>query len=156
MSGGDRYEPLWADSLADQPRPDVIARVVEDEDDAPPPPPRPEDGPPGHLRALAFAALPLLAVMAVLLARESGGSLTVEDVPSFWNDIPMTCHTVRLEQDARAVEWFQCRALGGGSLPPGLYESVDSRWRSDLTRERARSSRIRIAPDGKLVGRASY
>lgn len=153
MSGGDPYEPLWADSLAHQRRPDVIARVVEEPDDDPPPP---RDRRPAARRPLVFAALPLGFVLIALLALRTSGSLTLQEVPSYWNDIPMTCDTLRLERDARAWEWFECRALGGGSLPQGTYDGPEARWTSDITRGRARTSRIRISPTGELVGRATY
>ena len=155
---GDQKEPLWADSLADQPRPDydVIVRVLEEEpeDEAPPPPPREPREPPGPRRILA--ALGLLLVVAVLIAREGDGALTIADVPSGWGDVPMSCDTVRLERDERAVEHFTCRAIGGRPLPAGTYRSPESQWTSDISRRDADSSHVKISKDGEVVGWATY
>lgn len=155
----DPREPLWASSLADESRPDyddVIVRVLDEPDEprrAEPPPREPGERPP----LLALGLLAGVFLLGLLIATPGRTSWTVEDVPSYWGEIPMTCHTVRLEQDApRAAEWFWCRSLGGRRLPPGLYESPESQWTSDLTRRVARENRIRITEDGDLSGWARY
>ena len=161
MSGDDRREPLWASSLADR-RPvdhdDVIVRVtvVADEEDvagAPgaEPPPRQRRRPP-----FAGAIVGAMAAVAVVLALLDGDGWTFGDVPSYWERVPMTCETLRVERDDGAGEWFSCRAIGGGRLPPGLYLTPDSQWRSDITGRPARRSRIRISRDGELEGWAAY
>jgi hypothetical protein len=68
----------------------------------------------------------------------------------------MTCETVRLEQGERALEWFRCRALDGGTLPPGLYRSPQSQWTSDITRRDAVANEMEISPEGVLTGWAAY
>jgi hypothetical protein len=160
MTGGDQREPLWASSLADQPRPnhdDGVVRVLDDPKEIPPPP--------GDLqrvrrRRLILGVVAAIGLVALLISVRSTSEgrrwLTIQDVPSYWGDIPMMCHTVRLEQDERAVEWFWCRAVGGRRLPPGLYRSPDSQWTSDITRRPARQSRVRISRDGEVVGWATY
>jgi hypothetical protein len=156
MTGDDRRKPLWASSLADEPRPDydVIARVLEEPEDDPPPPP--DDRPPARWPMPILGAAAAMGFLALLLVLGGRGSLTIADVPSSWGEIPMTCHTTRLEQDDRAFEWFRCRSTGGLSLPPGLYRSPESQWSSDITRHPATESRIQISPDGEAEGWAAY
>lgn len=157
MSRGDPPEPLWAYSLAEQPRPDVIARVVEEEPVDTPAPPRPAGAPrPARASGLVMGTLAAIAVAAVAFAVRDGGEWTVADVGSYWGDVPMICETTRLEQGEKAIEWFECRAVSGGVLPPGLYESPESQWTSDLTRKDAQESRIEISRDGRVVGWAKY
>jgi hypothetical protein len=162
MSGGER-RPLWAGPIADEPRhgyEDVVVRVLEEEPEELPPPPPPtqpsRDQPPAERRSPAPWLLTVLAVVGLTIALEGRGSITIVDVPSFWGDVPMTCHTVRVERDEGAVEWFRCRAVGGRPLPAGVYRSPESQWTSDITRRDARESRIRIWPDGDVVGWARY
>lgn len=158
MTGADPGGPLWASSLADQPRPDyddVIVRVLEEPEEAGPTAPR-ERQPPAGRRTLLVGVLAWLGAVSLVIALERPGPLTIADVPSGWFDIPMTCHTVRLEREDGAEELFNCRALGGRRLPPGLYRSPRSQWTSDITRRDAKESRIRISPDGELVGWARY
>jgi hypothetical protein len=151
----NRPEPLWATSLAREPR-----RV----EDVPRPPapepvrdtPAPEQGPP-LVGVRVLAAVALAGLVVVLTASLVGrNSFSIGDVPSAWGDVKMRCHTARFEQDGRAVELFRCHAVGGGTLPAGLYESPESLWTSDVTRIDARANEIRIFPDGKLVGWAAY
>lgn len=160
MSGGDRREPLWASSLADQQSAgydDVVVRVLEEpEDELPKSPPRPPGGAPRDRRSLVAASIVAVVVFGVAIALEGRGSLTIADVPSGWGDVPLTCDTVRIEQGDRAVEHFRCRAIGGRPLPAGLYESPGSQWTSDITRRPARRSRIRISRDGLVTGWATY
>lgn len=156
MSSADQRRPLWAGSLADQPRSDyddVIVRVLEEPEEAPPPP---RDRRPAGRGSLVAGVLLTIGIAALVIALDRPQSLTVADVPSYWGDVPMTCHTARLEQDDGAIEWFWCRAVGGRSLPPGLYRSPESQWISDITRRRARESRIRISADGEVAGWARY
>ena len=158
MTGGDPGGPLWASSLADRPRSDyddVIVRVLEEPEKETPAPPAREPQP-GRRRTLVLGVLGWLGVVSLVIALERPGPLTITEVPSGWFDIPMTCHTVRLEREDSAVELFNCRALGGRRLPPGLYRSPKSQWTSDITRRDAKESRIRISPDGELVGSARY
>ena len=156
----DKREPLWADSLARQPErdfDDVSVRWEHDEPAAVPKPPRTDEG---DRRRVAFGpflvGLVVLAALAWMVTASPRGGLTVKDVPSAWGDVPMTCRTARLEQDGGAVEVFHCRAVGGGSLPPGTYRSPDSQWTSDITRVDARADVIEITPDGRVDGWAAY
>lgn len=160
MTGGDGRKPLWADSLADQPRADyddVVIRVLEDEpeEDVRPAPARRERAP-ERRRVPRWAVVAAAVMLLLAVAFEGRGSITIEDAPSYWGDVPMRCDTVRLAAGDEAVEQFTCRAVGGRSLPPGLYRSPDARWNSDLTGQRARQSRIRISPDGEVTGWATY
>jgi hypothetical protein len=154
-----RDKPLWASGLADHPLSnydDVIVRVLEEEPEetpAPPPSPAPQPSRPPRLLPKLGAAL---AVAVLVMVLDSPGALTVQDVPSYWGEIPMNCHTVRLEEDDASAEWFWCRAAGGRPLPPGLYESPESQWTSDITRREAKVSRIRISRDGEVAGWAGY
>jgi hypothetical protein len=156
MTDGDRREPLWASSLADQPQrePDVFVRWERDEPE--PPPPRAEVArrPAGVWAWLAAAAALLLAA-AVVSALTRGGSVAVVTVPSYWDDIPMTCRTARVAHGPRGIELFECRAPSG-ELPPGVYRSPDSQWSSDLTRQRALVDGIVISDDGVARGWAVY
>ena len=158
MTGTDQPEPLWASSLADQTRPDyddVIVRVLEEEAEEAPPAPAGDQQPLGR-RPLVIGIVAATAAFVLAIALEREGSMTIAEVPSYWEDVPMTCHTVRLEEDERAIEMFRCRAVGGRSLPPGLYRTPDARWMSDITRRAARASQIRISPDGDVTGWATY
>ena len=153
-------EPLWASSLADQPRPDddVIARVVEEpEDDDPPASVRqPRERPPAGRRALAVGAVAAVGIGVLATALEGRGAMLIETVPSGWGDVPMSCDTVRIEQGDRAVERFRCRAVGGRPLPAGSYHSPESQWTSDITRRNARRSHVVISDDGDVEGWATY
>jgi hypothetical protein len=156
MTGRDRREPLWASSLADQPRldhDDVVARVLDEPEEIPP---TPGDQPRPRRPTLFLGAVAAIGILALLAVLEGGGRLTIDDLPSSWGDIPMTCHTGRLEQGERAVEWFNCRAVGGRTPAPGVYRSPASQWTSDVTRRDARESWIRISDDGVVVGWAKY
>lgn len=153
-----RSKPLWADGLAEQPEPDyddVIVRVLEEEESEDAPAPARRGAPQGR-RAFVIAAVAAAAIVGLAAALAPRTAFTLDDVPSFWGDVPMTCKTARFAQDERAVEFFWCRATSGESLPPGLYESPESSWTSDITRRPARSSRIRITPDGEVAGWATY
>jgi hypothetical protein len=68
----------------------------------------------------------------------------------------MTCETARFEQDARAFELFECHALDGATLPYGVYETPESQWTSDLTRQNAIENVIVISREGQLKGMAVY
>jgi hypothetical protein len=147
---GDRHEPLWASSLADQPRREEDFAPVAPVKRAAPTRRRPGQG--------AAAVVAIVAVVAVLLMAPLAerSALLIEDVPSYWGDVQMTCHTARFADDDRALELFNCRAIDGGTLPPGVYGSPDDTWTSDITRRDARVNRIRISPDGALTGWAAY
>jgi hypothetical protein len=68
----------------------------------------------------------------------------------------MTCATVRVEEDDRALEFFRCKAQGAGRLPPGDYRPPETDWRSDFDRRRATDHAIRISPNGVVLGWARY
>lgn len=152
-------EPLWASGLASQPRPDydVIVRVLDDEPDDDPSPSGPDSRPsPPPSRRSVVAAVVAVIVLLLAIAAEGRGSLLIEDVPSGWGEVDMTCRTERLEEGDRAVERFWCRAVGGRALPAGTYRSPRSQWTSDITRRPAQESRVRISPDGDVEGWATY
>lgn len=143
------YEPLWAEGLRPPSRP--------------PEPPREEPeraASPQVPFALGLTAVVLVAtaVLAIALLLAMPSRVTVGDLPSAWGDIPMTCATARIEEPGKTLELFRCRAIrGAGPLPPGVYVSPRSGWRSDVDRRDAIDSRIRISPhSGELVGRAVY
>jgi hypothetical protein len=154
MTDGDQREPLWASSLASRPHSDHEADFPElgEEADAPPPA---DEQPPDERRAVAIGVGVLAAIALGATMVAGNGSLEVEDVPSSWGSVPMTCHTARLDHVDRAVELFRCQA-SSGALPPGVYESPAAQWTSDLTGLDARTNRIVISPDGDLTGWATY
>ena len=154
---------LWADPQPEesQQHSDVVARVVPEEPDPPPrrdrEPRQPRERQPTRLRPATVAIGAFIAIVIVgLAASQAGGSFAVEDVPSAWDDTPMICKTVRLEEGPRAIELFRCRAVAGPALPPGVYRAPDSRWTSDITRVPARANGMEIARDGELIGWATY
>jgi hypothetical protein len=148
---------LWADPQPDESGPpsDVVARVVPEEPEPAAAPAAAEDAAPQPVRpgALAIGVLVSLAIIALASSR---GSLEFKDVPSYWDQTPMTCQTTRIEQGARSFELFNCHALGSGVLPPGIYQSPDSLWNSDITRREALANGMEISPDGTLTGWAAY
>jgi hypothetical protein len=162
----DRPEPLWASSLADQPRRDAdrVRPVIEDAtvtvhrepQPARPRPARPARQATAMHRGIAIGLLASLAVVVLAISLPSRGSLSITDVPSFWGDVRMTCHTVHLADGARAFELFRCHAVGGGTLPPGVYRSPTDQWTSDITHRDAQIDEMRISPDGVLTGWAAY
>ena len=129
----------------------MIVRVLEEEPEEVPSPSSPR-----RRRPLVLGTVGALGLVALVVAQGGGGRLIAEEVPSGWGDVEMTCDTLRLEKDGRAIERFTCRALGGQPLPAGLYESPESQWTSDITRVQAKKSRIRISPDGEVEGWATY
>lgn len=156
MTGGDRQEPLWASSLARQSErlDDVVVRWEREEPEVSAPG---ADGQqPVRWRVVAVGVLAVVVAVALAAALPGGGSVTVEDVPSYWGDVTMTCRTTRLEQDDRAVELFRCHAVAGGTLRSGDYRSPEARWSSDITGREARANEIQISPDGELTGWAAY
>ena len=179
MTGGDPPKSLWAGSKDDVPRPapdepkaqheslwagspaqqrhrldDVVARWERDE--TPAPPPRRSHARQPVAPRTALGALAAIVVVALAIALPARDSLAVEDVASYWEDVPMTCHTARFEQGERALELFRCHAVGGGALPPGVYRSPDARWTSDITRRDAQANQMEISPGGELAGWAAY
>ena len=177
MTGGEPRKPLWADSLAQRPRQsdvNVSWTLDEPEDaDQQPAPEQPQHEPQAERQpvtwmpverqpvaqwafGIAIALLVLCFMVAAVTKLPRLDSLTVEEVPSYWGTITMTCHTVLLEDDGRAFERFRCRAIDGGVLPPGLYRSPEDQWTSDITRRQARTNEIRISENGELVGWAEY
>ena len=156
MTRRRRYKPLWADLPPDEPDPyaDVSMQWTVEEgepeqvDSAPQEPPRPRQI--GSVAALALAGV------VVALAARAGNTFSAETVPSAWGDIAMRCDTMRLKSGAKAVEAFSCRATDGSQLPPGRYESPETQWTSDITREDALTSVIEISGDGELNGVATY
>jgi hypothetical protein len=159
LTPGDQRKSLWADPPAHQSErdSDVVARVLPEEpEESSPRTDEPRSIRPLRPRVLAIGVLMGIVIVAVAAAVAGRGSPTVEEVPSFWEDVPMTCKTTRLEQGDRAVELFRCHALRGGPLPPGVYRSPDSRWTSDLNRRDARANAMEITADGELKGWAAY
>ena len=133
----------------------MIVRVLEEEPEDVPAPPRRERQPRRRL-PLVLGLVAALAVGAVAIAQDGTGALMFEEVPSGWEDVPMTCDTMRIEQGERAIERFRCRALGGRGLPSGVFGPPESNWNSDITRRPARDARIEISKDGDVVGWAAY
>jgi hypothetical protein len=155
MTGGDKREPLWASSLADQPRPTSEA-VHPEPDETQEVPLRSDAEQLVGRRAVAVGGLAATILVVLAIVAADRGSLMFEDVPSSWGDVEMTCRTARFEQDDRALEVFRCHAVRGGTLPPGVYRAPDAQWTSDLTRRDARANAIEISPDGELTGWAVY
>jgi hypothetical protein len=148
---------LWADPLPQPERePDVVARVLPDEPEEPDGSPPPSEAPQRRPRGMVIGVLAAVILVLLATARSGGGTLAVEDVPSSWDEVPMTCRTARFEERARAIELFSCRALGIGSLPPGVYRSPSARWNSDITRREARANGMTISPEEMLKGWAIY
>lgn len=154
-SGDDRPAPLWASSLAHQARREEAVAPPAAEDAMATAVHREIQLPVGQ-RAVALFLLAAVTVVALAASLAGHNSMSVEDVPSYWGDVRMTCHTARFERDERALELFRCHAIGGGTLPPGVYASPDSIWTSDITRRNARLNAMRISPDGELTGWAAY
>ncbi len=146
-------EPLWASGLAQERRP-------ADEDyfapDAPPERAEPVAAPRGRRVGVLTALMVVLLVLLWGTILTGRSAYTHRDVLSAWRDIPMLCDTQRFDREDGAAELFTCRALGGAELPAGLYESPRAQWTSDLTREDARASVIRITRGGDLSGVAIY
>ena len=140
----ERYEPLWAESLRKEasPKPEAAAK---------PKPPSFRARP-----ALAIVALVVFAVFLGVIVNDDSSRVTFADLPSYWGSVEMTCATVRVEEDDRALEVFRCKAKGAGQLPPGDYRPPESDWRSDFDRRRATDHAIRISPNGVVLGWARY
>jgi len=138
------YEPLWAESLrrTGSPRPEAPAK---------PTPPSFPAGP-----ALAIVALVAFAVLLGVIVSGQSSRVTIADLPSYWENVEMTCATVRIEEDDRTFEFFRCNAEGAGQLPPGAYRPPETNWRSDFDRRRATDHAIRISPTGEVRGWALY
>ena len=138
------YEPLWAESLRREasPKPEAAAK------------PKPPSFP--RRPALAIVALVVFAVLVGAIVSDDSGRVTFAHLPSYWESVEMTCATVRVENDGRAIEYFLCRAQGAGQLPPGDYRPPESNWRSDFDRRRATDHAIRISPNGVVLGWARY
>ncbi len=153
MADDRQREPLWASGLAHQPVP-----VRDERFDPPAPAGGPEDvqEPASAAFTLAIALMAVLTLMLAAAIVTGRTAYTRETVASGWGDIPMTCDTQRFDRDDRAFELFQCTAVGGGRLPPGLYESPRALWRSDLTGQEAAGNVIRITGGGALTGFAVY
>jgi hypothetical protein len=157
MADGEQRRSLWADPPPDERPPDVVARVLPDEPEEPPTaPPEAPARQPVRPRALAIGAVAALVIVVIASAISARGSLVVEDVPSSWGDVPMTCKTARFEEGGLAVELFRCHAVGDGKLPAGIYQSPDSLWTSDITRVDARANAMVISRNGQLKGWAAY
>jgi len=177
-TGDGHTAPLWASSLADQPRhDDVTVRVVEEEHIAPPRRPwreRPEPEPEGpgaappeprrpRRRPAVRRARRAMAVLAAVVAAgliasavDSSGNTAILNVPSFWDTATLSCHTARIEQDERIFEVFNCHPTGERMPPAGEYGTPTTVWNSDVDRREARHNDIDIAPDGTLRGWATY
>ena len=138
------YDPLWAESLrrAASPKPEAAAKPKLPSFRASP--------------ALAIVALVMLGVLLGVIVSDDPSRVTFAELPSYWGSVEMTCATVRVEEDGRALEYFLCRARGAGRLPPGDYRPPETNWRSDFDRRRATDHAIRISPNGVVVGWARY
>jgi hypothetical protein len=91
-----------------------------------------------------------------VIVSDDSSRVTFAELPSYWGSVEMTCATVRVEEDGRALEFFLCKAQGAGQLPPGDYRPPESNWRSDFDRRRATDHAIRISPNGVVLGWARY
>lgn len=159
MAMAKPYRSLWVDPEPDEPDPhtDVTVRWTVESDDEEPPAPDPHTSVPARSPLFAIAVVAAVATVALLSLAAPGGSLIAKTVPSAWEDIPMSCKTVRVERAPQAVEAFRCHATGGDEdLPPGRYVTPDANWTSDLTRQEARYSVMEISPGGVLRGIAAY
>ena len=138
------YKPLWAESLRREasPKPEAAAK------------PKPPSFP--SRPALAIVALVVFAVLLGAIVSDDSSRVTFANLPSYWESVEMTCATVRVDEDGRALEFFFCKAQGAGQLPPGDYRPPESNWRSDFDRRRATDHAIRISPTGEVRGWALY
>ena len=138
------YKPLWAESLRRKasPKPEPAAK---------PKPPSFQARP-----ALAIVALVVFGVLLGVIVNDDSSRVTFAKLPSYWGSVEMTCATVRVEEDGRALEYFFCKAQGAGQLPPGDYRPPETNWRSDFDRRRATDHAIRISPNGVVLGWARY
>ena len=138
------YEPLWAESLrrTASPKPEAPAK------------PKPPSFPAGPV--LAIVALVAFAVLLGVIVSAQSSRVTFADLPSYWGSVEMTCATVRIEEDDRALEIFRCHAQGAGQLPPGAYGPPESNWNSDFDRRPAADHAIKISPTGEVFGWALY
>ena len=138
------YEPLWAESLRREPSP---------KPEAPAKPKRPSSP---AWQALAIVALVAFAVLLGVTVSAHSSRVTIADLPSYWGSVEMTCATVRVEEDDRTLEFFRCKAQGGGQLPPGAYRPPETHWNSDVDRRRATDYAARISANGVVLGWALY
>jgi hypothetical protein len=138
------YEPLWAESLRREGsrKPEAAA-----EPQRPSLPSRP---------ALAIAAVVAAALLLGAILSDGSDRVTFRNLPSSWESVDMRCATLRIEEDDRTLEFFRCKAQGGGQLPPGTYRPPETNWNSDFDRRRATDLAIRISPAGVVVGWALY
>jgi hypothetical protein len=138
------YEPLWAESLrrAASPKPEAAAK------------PKPPSFP--ARPALAIVAVVVSAVLLGVIVSDDSSRVTFANLPSYWENVEMTCATVRIEEDDRTIEIFRCKAQDAGQLPPGTYRPPETNWNSDFDRRRATDLTIRISPTGVVVGWALY
>src|SRR5262245_34880644 len=119
------YDPLWAESLRREGSPKQEAAAK----------PKPPSF--GTRPALAIVALVVCAVLLGAIVSDDLSRVTVADLPSYWGSVEMTCATVRVEEDDRALEFFRCKAQGAGQLPPGDYRPPETNWNSDFDRRPA-------------------
>ena len=140
----ESYKPLWAESLRREasPKPEAAAK---------PKPPSFRARP-----APAIVALVMFGVLLGVIVSDDSSRVTFAELPSYWGSVEMTCATVRVEEDGRALEYFLCKAQGAGQLPPGDYRPPETNWRSDFDRRPATDHAIRISPNGVVLGWARY
>ena len=138
------YKPLWAERLRRDasPKPEAAAKPT-----------------PASFRArpaLVVTALVMVGVLLGVIVGDDPSRVTFAELPSYWENVEMTCATVRVGEDGRALEYFLCKAQGAGRLPPGDYRPPETDWRSDFDRRRATDHAIRISPNGVVLGWARY
>jgi hypothetical protein len=120
--------------------------------------PTPDRATRSDVRRLARPAVVVAGVAAIGTAwlLSDGGDVRIADVPSYWDDVIMTCRTTRVEQGAHTFETFACHSDGATDPPPGRYDEDNTVWYSDIDRRRAKAHRIVITRSGSVTGWAAY
>jgi hypothetical protein len=107
--------------------------------------------------AFVAATAALLVALAVGIAGLGRAeAMQTLDVPSYWDQVALSCHTSKVLADGLDLETFRCRPRGGARPPAGRYTDATTTWYSDIDRRRARRHDIRISPSGTVTGWATY